>query len=161
MRALARAATNDHIVSLVGGATAVLEGWRDATVDIDLALVGECDDLLRAIPAIKQSLEINVELASPGDFIPLPAGWEARAVSIGRVGRVVYLHFDPYSQALAKLERGHDRDLADVRSMIVGGLVETARLITLFAEIEPDLYRFPAIDPDGFRRRVAAAAAAI
>jgi len=59
---------------------------------------------------------------------------------------------DPYSQALAKLERGHAQDLADVGEMLARGLVEEARLRFCFAEIEPELYRFPAVDPADFRR---------
>jgi len=62
------------------------------------------------------------------------------------------------AQALAKLERGHDRDLDDADEMLRRGLVERERLLELFAEIEPELYRFPAIDPPSFRRRVEAAA---
>jgi hypothetical protein len=51
MRALGRPLTHERDVYLVGGATAVLEGWRLATVDIDVAFVGEADDLLRATRA--------------------------------------------------------------------------------------------------------------
>jgi hypothetical protein len=65
-----------------------------------------------------------------------------------------FRHFDFYSQALAKLERGHTQDAADVREMLTRGLVEEARLRACFAEIEPQLYRFPAIDPADFRRAV-------
>ena len=55
MRALAEAARRPLQVNLVGGATAVLEGWRDATIDVDLAVGGDAADVLRALPAIKQS----------------------------------------------------------------------------------------------------------
>ena len=55
-----------------------------------------------------------------------------------------------------KLERGHDRDLADVDQMIARRLVEREQLQRFFAEIETELFRFPAIDPPSFRRRVEA-----
>jgi hypothetical protein len=45
-----------------------------------------------------------------------------------------------------------------VTSMIDSGLVERDRLLECFEEIESQLYRFPAIDPRSFRRRVEAAA---
>lgn len=155
MTALGRAVTGEHHVYLVGGATAVLEGWRESTVDIDIALGGsQDDDVLRALPRIKDELEVNVELASPADFVPLPAGWVERARSIVREGSVTFLHYDPYSQALAKLERGHDRDLEDVAALLARGLVERDRLAACYEEIEPELYRYPAIDPKSFRRRV-------
>ena len=157
MAALGRDVRGEQIVYLVGGATAVLVGWRDSTVDIDLALPSGSDDaVLRALPGLKDELELNVELASPADFVPVPDGWEERAISVGRAGSVAFLHFDPYAQALSKLERAHDRDLADVEAMVARGLVERARLARYFDEIEPELFRYPAVDPPSFRRRVEA-----
>jgi hypothetical protein len=38
--------------------------------------------------------------------------------------------------------------------MVDRGLVEPARALELFAAIEPLLFRYPAIDPAGFRARV-------
>jgi hypothetical protein len=154
MRAAGAAAAREGVCYLTGGATAVLVGWRGTTIDVDIALEPEQDELLRALPRIKSELRINVELASPGDFVPLPGGWEGRSVSVGREGKLSFEHFDPYSQALSKLERRHAHDLEDVAAMLERGLIERARLLELYAEIEPELYRFPAIDPAGFRAAV-------
>ena len=55
MRALAKPARRPGRVYLTGGATAVLHGWRDATVDVDIKLVPDADEVLRAIPAIKDA----------------------------------------------------------------------------------------------------------
>lgn len=140
--------------NLVGGTTAVLMGWRLSTVDVDLVMRPEDDALLRAIPALKNDLELNVELASPADFIPVPPGWEERSLFVRDVHRVAFYHFDLYAQALAKVERGHHQDIEDVREMIARGLVERQRARDYFGRIEPDLYRFPAIDPPSFRRAV-------
>lgn len=38
--------------------------------------------------------------------------------------------------------------------MLRSGLVERQRLLALFEQIEPELYRYPAIDPARFRRAV-------
>ena len=95
-----------------------------------------------------------MELASPADFIPLPDGWRERSLSVAREGPVTFRHFDLYSQALAKLERGHARDVADLQEMLDRGLVQREQLRTYFSEIEPQLYRFPAIDAAGFRRSI-------
>ncbi len=154
MQALADAARADVRVYFTGGATAVLSGWRDSTIDVDLKLAPERDELLRAIPALKESLQLNVELASPIDFIPVPAGWEDRSPFIERLGRVSFHHFDLYAQALAKVERGHAQDVADVGEMRRRGLVERQRALEYFLGIEPELYRYPAIDPPAFRRAV-------
>ena len=131
----------------------MLLGWRDTTIDVDIELDPEQDELLRALPAIKEELRLNVELASPRHFLPVPAGWQERSPSLGREGRLTFKHFDLYSQALAKIERGHSRDLEDVAAMLERGLVELGALRRYFDEIEPQLYRFPAIDPTDFRRR--------
>lgn len=123
-------------------------------MDVDLKLVPEQDSVLRAIPTLKDDLSVNVELAAPGDFIPVPEGWEERSLIAERGRRLAFFHFDPYAQALAKLERGHARDHEDVRALVARGLVEPGRLLQYFEEIEPELYRFPAIDPPAFRGRV-------
>jgi hypothetical protein len=153
MRALGAAAPEAGTCYLVGGGTAVLLGWRSATIDVEIQFDPEQDALLRACRRSKK-LQINVELASRGDSIPRPAGWEERSPSVGREGRLTFKHFDLYSQALAKIERGHAQDLEDVRVMVERGLIEPDRLRAAFDEIEPQLYRFPAIDPADFRRRV-------
>jgi hypothetical protein len=152
MRALGHAARADGDCYLTGGATAVLLGWRPTTLDVDIELEPEQDDVLRALPAIKEELAVNVELASPAHFIPLPAGWRERSVFVEREGHLSFKHFDLYSQALAKLERGHARDVEDARTMLERGLVEPEKLRSCFAEIEPELYRFPAVDAADFRQ---------
>jgi hypothetical protein len=156
MRRLSRAARTPARVYLTGGATAVLEGWRTATLDVDLKLVPDSDALLRAIPELKEVLRLNVELAAPDDFIPVLPGWEDRSRFIAREGLLSFHHFDFTAQALAKIERGHDLDIIDVRTMLERGLIDTPRLRSTFERIEPDLYRYPAISAAAFRRAVEA-----
>lgn len=154
LEALARAATSDTDVYLVGGTSAVLVGWRSATIDIDLVMRPESDAMLRAIPMLKERLHVNVELASPDLFIPVAPGWEDRSPIIKKIGRVTFRHYDFVAQALAKIERGHGRDLADVNAMVAHGLITGAQVREQFARVEEQLYRFPAIDPASFRRAV-------
>jgi hypothetical protein len=154
---LGRVARQPVRIYLTGGSTAVLEGWRESTVDVDLRFEPEADELLRAVPALKETLGVNIELASPPDFIPELPGWRDRSPHVFREGRVDVHHFDLYSQALSKIERGFEQDLADVRRMIEGALVEPGRLRELFEAIEPELYRYPAIDPPSFRHKLDAA----
>ena len=132
----------------------MLYGWRDTTVDVDIKLIPDRDELLREIPRLKEQLHLNVELAAPSDFIPLPEGWEDRSPLIRKEGKLSFHHFDPIAQALSKAERGHDQDLRDVREMIACGLVNPAEVRAQFELIEPELYRFPAIDPSSFRKAV-------
>jgi hypothetical protein len=152
MQALGAAANAETRVYFTGGATAVLEGWRATTVDVDIRIVPDRDEMLRAIPALKEDLELNIELASPADFIPELPAWEGRSRFIAREGRASFYHYDFYAQALAKIERGHAQDAADVAAMLDRGLVAPGRLRELFEAIEPRLYRYPAVDPRSFRR---------
>ena len=141
-------------VYFTGGTTAVLMGWRDSTVDVDLRFEPEIDEFFRAIPEIKEKLQINIELAAPSDFIPPLPGWEDRCSYIGREGTVSFYHYDYYSQALSKIERRHEQDILDVEAMFETGLVEKVKLLSLFHQIESELYRYPAIDPKRFADKV-------
>jgi hypothetical protein len=156
-RELGRVARSPVRIYLTGGSTAVLEGWREATIDVDLRFEPEDDDLLRALPALKERLQVNIELVSPPDFIPELPGWRERSPLVFSEGRVEVRHFDLYSQALSKIERGFDQDLADVHTMIALGLVEPARMRELYEGIDSEMYRYPAIDPAAFRRKLEAA----
>lgn len=160
MRALGASAAADTRVYFTGGATAVLHGWRESTIDVDIRIVPEQDVLFRAIPRLKEELQLNVELASPDHFIPVKDGWEDRSPFVAREGQVSFHHFDLYAQALSKIERGHAQDVEDVREMFRRGLVERDGLRTYFDEIVPRLYRYPALDPATFRQAVADAIAA-
>ncbi|REJ73474.1 MAG: hypothetical protein DWQ36_02720 [Acidobacteria bacterium] len=154
LRELGRSCTTPGHVYLVGGATAVREGWRETTVNVDLELVPEHDEALRAIHRLKDELAVNVELASPDHFIPEVPGWRERSRLVGRYGPLTVSHYDPYSQVLAKLERSHAKDLRDASAMVRSGLVDAGRLLAMLAEIEPELYRYPALDGRTFRRSV-------
>ncbi|MGH3049208.1 MAG: DUF6036 family nucleotidyltransferase [Gaiellaceae bacterium] len=135
-----------------GGSSAVAYGWREFTQDVDLRI--ESDDaepLLRAITELKERLAVNVELASPLDFLPAPGGWRERSPFIGRYGAVDVYHVDFTLQALAKLERGLERDLGDVEAMLELGLTSTHQVRDAFAAIEHELYRFPAVDAPELR----------
>ena len=154
MKALAGRATRHARLYFTGGATAVLVGWRSSTIDVDILIVPDDDRLLRALPELKEDLEINVELACPAHFIPELPGWEERSRFIAREEQLSFFHYDLYAQALAKIERGHALDLSDVRVMFSRGLIEPGQLLELFEAIAPQLYRYPAIDPTAFRRAV-------
>jgi hypothetical protein len=78
---------------------------------------------------------------------------------IGRHRMLSFFHYDFYSQALAKIERAHPRDRHDVGHMLESGLVVPERLNELFAAVEAQLIRYPAVEPDILGKRVAAIAA--
>jgi len=154
MARLGRNVRQSASVYFTGGSTAVLRGWRESTVDIDVLFVPEIDAIFRSLPKLKEDLSVNIELASPPDFIPALPGWEDRSIFIIREGKIDFYHFDPYSQALAKIERGHSQDISDVAMMFKDDLIQTDVLLDLFVKIKPELYRYPAIDPQTFSAAV-------
>ncbi len=154
MKALGSAVARPARIFLVGGATAVLCGWRDSTIDIDLKPIPDSDEILRNLPALKERLQINIELASPDDFIPELPSWQERSRFIQQEHKLTFLHYDFYAQALAKIERGHRVDLLDVQEMLQNGFVEPKQLLALFSQIEEKIYKYPALDPQKFRAAV-------
>jgi hypothetical protein len=151
---LGRRARGPGRVYLTGGATALLFGWRASTVDVDLKLDPEPAGAFEAIAELKEELDVNVELASPDLFVPPVPGWRERSLPVARYGSVEFLHFDPLSQALAKLARGHDRDRADVAGMLAHGLFSRADLLDGLGRIVGDLVRYPGLDAASFAQRV-------
>jgi hypothetical protein len=141
-------------IYLTGGATALLYGWRSMTIDVDLKADPEPMGFFEAIADLKDRLSVNIELACPSDFIPEIPGWRNRSRFIAAYGNLEFYHYDPYSQALSKIERSHPRDLMDVESMLNTGWIEKQTLLELFQQIEPMLIRYPSIDPDTFRNSV-------
>jgi hypothetical protein len=154
MRELAAAAKSPGKVYFTGGATALLLGFREQTIDIDLKLDPEPGGVFEAIAMLKNRLNLNVELASPDDFIPPAEDWRERSRHIASIGSVEFFHYDFSLQGLAKLERGHTQDLEDVTSLVQGGHVTAEELKKRFAQIEPKLLRYPALDPQQFKTKV-------
>ncbi|MDA0767016.1 MAG: hypothetical protein O3A92_09360 [Verrucomicrobia bacterium] len=154
LEALARETGGEASIFLTGGATALLYGWRETTIDVDLKADPEPKRFFEALAKLKEQLQINLELASPDLFIPALPDWRERSIFVVRHGEIDFYHYDLYGQALAKLERGHPRDLNDVEEMSRRGLVQAPLLSALFSAIKPELIRFPAIEADSFSETV-------
>jgi hypothetical protein len=154
LRELGRSARGPGRIYLTGGASALLEGWRDTTVDVDVKLEPEPAGVFEAIHRLKQELDINIELAAPDQFLPALSDWQARSSYVERHGQVEFYHYDFRAQALSKLARGTERDLADVRAMLTRGLVDRDGLREALEEILPGLIRYPSLDAEAFERRV-------
>ena len=154
MVALGARVSGQGTIYLTGGATAIWYGWRAMTIDVDIKPDPEPAGLFEALAKLKNELDINIELASPDQWIPAVPGWRERSLFIARHGSVEFFHYDPYGQALAKLSRQLERDLFDVRSMLADGLITTDGLRDSFASIEAQLIRYPALDAETFRANV-------
>lgn len=154
LRELGQHARGPGRVYLTGGASALLVGWRNSTVDIDLKLEPEPPGVFEAIGRLKKELALNVELAAPDQFLPPLPDWQSRSVFIERQGPVEFFHYDFRAQALSKIARGFDRDLADAREMLDRGLVTKSDLLEALEQMRPHLVRYPALDAEAFERRV-------
>ena len=154
MTELGRTVRSSGRVYFTGGVSAVLLGWRETTLDVDLKADPEPEGFFEALPRLKDAVDINIELAAPDDFIPALPDWRNRSQFIAQHGALGFYHYDFYSQALSKIERNHERDQADVRQMLATGLTHRDQLLGFFRDIEPSLIRFPAIDADALRSRV-------
>jgi len=154
MRELGATSRGQGSVYITGGGSAVLQGWRPNTIDIDIRMDPEPAGAFEAIPKIKRKLQLNIELASPQDFLPPLPGWRERSEFIVLEGDIEFFHYDFVSQALSKIERGHEKDLRDVRSMLEAGLVDESRLREAYDAIRGDMVRYPSIDPDGVLAKI-------
>jgi hypothetical protein len=128
-------------------------GWRESTIDVDLS--ADRDSVFRDIQGIKERLDINIELARPDDFVPPLKGASVRHVLIQKIGLIDFYHFDPYSQAFAKIVRGFQRDREDARALIENGMVDTTRLSELVSAIPDSAYaRYPHLTRSAVERAV-------
>ena len=119
-------------VYITGGASLVLLRLRDEAIDIDL--ISDDDTVLRAAAALRDAMNINIDREQPRFAAP---GWQERCSVITRAG-LSFLHLDFYAHALAKLERGHHKDLADVRAMLRAGIVTRQELRTILGNAAMD-----------------------
>lgn len=154
MERLAREGNGPGRVYFTGGATMLLLGLRQQTIDIDVKLDPEPAGAFEAIARLKNDLQVNVELASPDDFIPVPRNWRERSRHIATINGVEYYHFDFRGQALSKIERGYAQDREDAAMLVRTGVVTPAELQAAFSEIRADFDRYPAISPADFQNKL-------
>lgn len=145
---------------LVGGAALVhLEERPGFTQAIDIQGGGANEgEFIVAIHRLIQQMQVNVEFASPVDFIPLPTQWEMHSRFIGRYGTIDVFYFDFYSIALSKIERGNSRDIADVKLLVQQGIITLSELDIAYQEVLSQLGkgRYPRITPQRFSERYTA-----
>lgn len=154
MEELAARAGSSGNVYFTGGATALLLDLREQTIDVDIKFEPEPRGVFEALAELKNRLDINVELASPADFIPVTPDWKERSRFITQKGVVGFYHFDLAAQVLSKIERGHAQDLEDATGFMKYGQLSREAVWSYFLAIKPALNRYPAIDPASFEQKV-------
>ncbi len=142
---------------LVGGAALVHAGIRPGasatTQDIDVEVAD--GDMYQIINQLKQLLQINVEFASPGDFIPLPKNWQSLSRFVGRYGSIDVFYFDFYSSALSKIDRGTTRDLQDVALLLQKQIITLPELDAAVQEVATQMGKgaYKRLDAQAFLAR--------
>lgn len=154
MRRLAGASQGPGSVYFTGGATMLLLGVREQTIDVDIKLDPEPRGVFEAIATLKNVLDLNIELASPDDFLPPLPDWRENSLPIATIGNVRFFHYDFRAQALAKLERGHRQDIGDVTELLRRGFVVKQDLLTAWNQIKPTVIRYPAINSSTLERKI-------
>lgn len=140
-------------VYLTGGSTAVYLGWRKSSIDADLS--ADRDTVFRDIQGIKERLDLNIEFASPGDFVPLLKGSADRHLLICKIGPVSFYHFDPYTQLLSKIVRGFQRDIEDARRFLRSELIDAETFRVLVRAIPDSAYaKYPSLSRVGVESAV-------
>ncbi len=76
------------------------------------------------------------------------------ATNVGKIGELSYAHYDLAMQALAKIERGFSHDLADAAALISNRYITAEQLRERFAQIQPHMIRYPAIDEQAFTMKL-------
>ena len=144
---------------LAGGAALVHMGLRSgSTLDTDVVIEAtDEDEMITAIRRLVEQMQINIEFASPADFIPIPSQWAAHAKYIGRYGKIDAFYFDLYSLALSKIARSSDRDLVDVKLLTQQKLITLDELDAAYREVLPRMGKRPYINlnPQKFAERYA------
>jgi hypothetical protein len=154
---LGRRFRQDGRLYLVGGAALVHAGIRPGssatTQDIDLEVAS--GDMYQIIQQLKGQLNINVEFASPRDYLPLPHNWQSLSRYVGRYGTIDVFYFDFYSLALSKIARANSRDLQDVVLLLQQQVITLADLDRAAQEVAAQMGKghYKRFDPNDFLAR--------
>ena len=159
LTALGKAYRKQGRIYLAGGAALVHMGLRSgSTLDIDVVIeTTNEDEMVTAIRRLVEQMQINIEFASPADFIPVPAQWMEHSRYIGRYGQIDAFYYDFYSLALSKISRGSDRDLIDDKLLVQQQLITLEELDAAYKEVSPRVGKRPYINlnPQKFAERYA------
>jgi len=143
---------------LVGGAAIVDQGMRDATVDVDFVVDADdpaaIDEFERLVPELKNELNINLEPASPADFLPVPPGALDRSLYARTYGAVTVYYYDPVATAISKIARGAERDLSDVRALLASERVTWEQIESMWRQMRASPRGWVRYDPETVERRI-------
>jgi hypothetical protein len=143
---------------LVGGSVLTDLGLRAATIDIDYVVDADDPAALAEFKVVmrqlKRELDLNIEPASPADFIPVPKDAFVRSRFVGRYGALSVYYYHLPSLVIAKVARGFEQDLADAERLIRAGEVAWADVETTWQEIRASPTGWLRYEPDEIEERM-------
>lgn len=154
LEALGKGLKESGNIYLTGGASALIEGWREMTIDLDLSSDPEPLGFYEAIAQVKNELSANIELAAPSHFAPALPHWRSRSLYIETYGKADFYHYDFYSQAFVKIIRNHTRDRHDVCQMLSHQKVEVSKLLEMAVSVENDFLKYPRLDYEKVLKKI-------
>lgn len=151
---------------LIGETTLLFEGWRNWTEQIEITSTIQPEDQIgfsEALQSVQDQLKVEVLHESPGDYIPLPDGFQERAIAANYPNfdngnsqnwQLNLYHFDPYSVAFRFIARGDEPDYHLVVAYLQQGWITIEKMESLLSELLPQFTRETIQqDPAEFRRR--------
>jgi hypothetical protein len=133
-------------------------GLRGSTLDIDYVAAGDdpvaLEELERAIRGLKEELDVNVEPASPADFLPIPRSVLDRSRFVGRHGTVDVYYYHLPTLVVAKAARGFELDLADAEQLVRTGEVGWSDVEATWQEIRSSPTGWLRHEPDEIEQRL-------
>lgn len=142
---------------LIGETTQLFEGWREWTQRIEFTAEVSPNDRAvfdAAMDGLQSQMGVAVFQESPGDVIPLPDDYGARARPAGAFGRLDVYHFDPYSVAFRLIARGDEPDYQVALAFLERGWMTVDEMQAQLADLLPRFSRETIQqDPAEFRRK--------
>jgi hypothetical protein len=143
---------------LVGGSVLVDLGLRTATLDVDYVAAADdpraLEDLEGAIRALRTELDINVEPASPADFLPIPPAMLDQSRFLRHDGRLSVYYYHLPSLVIAKVARGLERDLDDGERLLRAGEVRWQDIDATWDRIRSSPTGWLRYEPDDVQQRL-------
>ena len=159
LRALGRRIRRPARLYLVGGSVVIDLGLRSATLVIDYVADADdpraLDEIEQAIRALKEEIDVNVEPASPADFLPFPRSVLARSRFVAQHGSLAVYHYHLPSQVIAKAARGLEQDLADAERLVRAGEVDWSEVDATWREVRASPTGWLRYEPADVERRLA------
>lgn len=150
-------------IYLIGETSLVFEGWRQWSDRLEFAAEiasAHRAAFAEAVDAARQQTGVNLLHEHPGEIIPLPEGYENRAIAIPDSAfatpppKLQFSHFDPYSVTFRYLARGDEQDYHLALHYLTHGWIDFEKMDALLGQLL-ERFSFESIqqDPAEFRRK--------